>query len=192
MDTVTALSHKDLHFPEDHVLFIAIRSLPCSTLPDATPGTGSWQSTVSRRRASSLERWTVQKDLAIRLKETFIEIDCVGLDEAFVTWNAQYCQGLAAGELQEEEHSSVQLVAQVVGKAFATQHGLIGVGLSKILRGDVIVVPFGASMPFLLRRVEDEYYLIGTAYVDGIMNGEWMEYHKAHPDQVIAEEFRLR
>jgi hypothetical protein len=46
------------------------------------------------------------------------------------------------------------------------------------LEGDVICVLYGGTVPFMLRPKEKEmggYYVVGEAYVDGIMDGEYMD-----------------
>ncbi|EME77809.1 uncharacterized protein MYCFIDRAFT_212564 [Pseudocercospora fijiensis CIRAD86] len=58
---------------------------------------------------------------------------------------------------------------------FKTSHGFLGLGPSSLHEGDEIVVPLGASRPFILRKSDDGSYhtLIGSAVVPGIMSGKW-------------------
>ena len=60
---------------------------------------------------------------------------------------------------------------------FLTQRGFCGVGAPETQVSDVVVVPYGASIPFVLRPTEPAgaYYLVGECYVAGIMYGEFME-----------------
>ena len=65
---------------------------------------------------------------------------------------------------------------------FITEGGLIGIGPPTALEGDEVWILFGSRVPFVLRqRAEEEIqqrgdfherYLIGDAYVHGIMDGE--------------------
>ncbi|OCL05183.1 hypothetical protein AOQ84DRAFT_299424, partial [Glonium stellatum] len=38
--------------------------------------------------------------------------------------------------------------------------------------GDVVCILFGADVPFILRKTETGYRLVGESYVHGIMYGE--------------------
>lgn len=76
-------------------------------------------------------------------------------------------------------------------KLFTTGGGFSGIGTIDVLVGDIIVLPFGASMPFVLRQVPgtQHYKLICECYVAGIMYGELMdEYEKGNG---VAETFVL-
>lgn len=59
---------------------------------------------------------------------------------------------------------------------YYTEKGYIGFGSIDIQKGDVVCLIFGANSPFVLRKVhEDQYILVGEAYCDGIMDGEFLE-----------------
>ncbi|KAH6867396.1 heterokaryon incompatibility protein-domain-containing protein [Thelonectria olida] len=60
----------------------------------------------------------------------------------------------------------------------ASGQGYVGLGPSNVEPGDVVVLLFGGSTPFVLRQRADSrggYYVIGEAYIYGIMDGEFME-----------------
>ncbi len=38
--------------------------------------------------------------------------------------------------------------------------------------GDVVCVLGGSKVPFVMRKIEDHYVMIGECYVQGIMDGE--------------------
>jgi Heterokaryon incompatibility protein (HET) len=57
-------------------------------------------------------------------------------------------------------------------RVFVTRAGRIGLGPHKLLKGDHIVLLYGADMPFVLRPINGHFRLIGPAYVHGIMKGE--------------------
>jgi hypothetical protein len=64
-------------------------------------------------------------------------------------------------------------------RVFVTSDGTIGLGPAALQPGDIVTVLFGGFTPFLLRRVDDHYVLIGECYVHGQMDGcaveEWEE-----------------
>ena len=60
-------------------------------------------------------------------------------------------------------------------RVFRTQNGYFGLGPPAMRSGDSVCVLFGFTTPFILRRVDDHYILIGECYVHGIMHGEVLE-----------------
>ena len=64
---------------------------------------------------------------------------------------------------------------------FITECGSMGMGPPAIQPGDVVVILFGARVPFILRptKADGVYRLIGECYVNGIMHGEHIEKLKA-------------
>lgn len=63
---------------------------------------------------------------------------------------------------------------------FATSHGFIGLGPARLEVGDKVVVPFGASRPFVVRKSKngEHYQLVGDAVVPGIMSGQLIHLHQ--------------
>ncbi|KAK6855651.1 hypothetical protein PG995_007802 [Apiospora arundinis] len=63
---------------------------------------------------------------------------------------------------------------------FITETGYVGLGAPQTLdSGDVVVIPYGSSVPFAMRRVgEESYRLLGEVYLYGIMDGEFMKVHR--------------
>ncbi|KAK0669124.1 heterokaryon incompatibility protein-domain-containing protein [Cercophora samala] len=60
--------------------------------------------------------------------------------------------------------------------AFVTPGGWMGFGPADTKPGDILVIISGADMPFLVRPRDDgsgEYLLVGEAYVQGLMHGEY-------------------
>ena len=57
---------------------------------------------------------------------------------------------------------------------FATKKGLYGIGPQLVEPGDVVAVPEGFTIPFVLRPNGEagQYKLVGAAYVQGVMRGE--------------------
>lgn len=58
-------------------------------------------------------------------------------------------------------------------------NGLVGLGPSSCEVGDMVVIPLGSPVPFVVRPDKNggyrDYHLIGEAYVHNIMNGEFLE-----------------
>jgi hypothetical protein len=111
-------------------------------------------------------------------------------DMAEVFWRGD--GDVLASEEEEENDSSGQVEAQnlrirnhrkslvdeSVGgnwNLFISPKGFIGLAHSRSWHTDKICILLGASVPFILRREEDHYLLIGEAYVNGLMNGEAIE-----------------
>jgi len=105
-------------------------------------------------------------------------------------------------ELWPPAFNSVAVNACVMKRFFRTEGGYVGIGPQAMLAGDVVVVLFGAEVPFVLRRVEDSniknrkkkkvpvWRLVGQAYVHGVMDGEALKMWKA--GVLRKEEFLLR
>lgn len=61
---------------------------------------------------------------------------------------------------------------------FVTDGNFMGLGPPQAEFGDVVAVFFGSDVPFVLRPQGDKFRLIGEAHVQGIMDGEVMEWWK--------------
>ncbi|KAF5700747.1 heterokaryon incompatibility 6 OR allele [Fusarium mundagurra] len=77
--------------------------------------------------------------------------------------------------LKDRNKYLVELVCGGDWVFFRSPKGFIGVADSRSLYTDFIVIALGASVPYILRKEEAGYRLIGCAYVHGIMEGELME-----------------
>lgn len=55
-----------------------------------------------------------------------------------------------------------------------TQRGYIGTATHDTEEGDLIVLFEGFRMPFVLRRKDDKFQIVGDCYIHGIMDGELM------------------
>ncbi|KAH8769679.1 heterokaryon incompatibility protein-domain-containing protein [Hyaloscypha sp. PMI_1271] len=71
-------------------------------------------------------------------------------------------------------------------KVFCTKQGTLGLGPALLREGDLCCILFGARVPFILRRVRDNYQLVGESYVHGIMKGE------AVVDWMIGEKYEMQ
>jgi hypothetical protein len=66
-----------------------------------------------------------------------------------------------------------------------TEKGYVGLTAEHVERGDRVVILMGSQLPFILRKVDSHYVLIGEAYVHSIMDGE------ALVEQGKTEEFEI-
>ena len=62
-------------------------------------------------------------------------------------------------------------------RPFISMSGFVGLAPTRLQKGDVICIFLGGSLPYIVRRQNRGYTLIGEAYVHGIMYGEWMTDH---------------
>ncbi|MCJ1449895.1 hypothetical protein MMC28_000223 [Mycoblastus sanguinarius] len=70
----------------------------------------------------------------------------------------------------------------------STKKGYMGLVPGEALEGDVVTVLLGGDLPFILRPVDEEQYvLIGDCYVDGIMNGEALQRIDAEVKEIIIQ-----
>lgn len=60
-------------------------------------------------------------------------------------------------------------------RSFWSNRGYLVIASHFVEEGDILCVLGGAEVPFVLRKVNSHYILMGEAYVDGIMDGEAME-----------------
>lgn len=55
---------------------------------------------------------------------------------------------------------------------FKTAKGMFGLAPHSTRQGDQVVVLFGGTVPFIIRRYDKWYHILGEGYVHGIMDGE--------------------
>lgn len=55
---------------------------------------------------------------------------------------------------------------------FVTKSGRIGIGPANTKAGDIVAILQGGRLPFILRPVANQYKMLGSSYVYGIMKGE--------------------
>ena len=69
-------------------------------------------------------------------------------------------------------------------QCFVTTAGLVGLAEFPLQPDDIVVLPFGSTVPCILRCLKGArfshpvYILLGACYVSGIMNGEMMRFHE--------------
>ncbi|EKG22465.1 Heterokaryon incompatibility [Macrophomina phaseolina MS6] len=150
--------------------------------------------------AENIERFQTWKDMALGLGRSVYEATQQTIDE--VLWRTicadQHIDGdeldlqqrkrLAsepsglqwASEFPpsaEEEAASVKglcnFILPALGRTlFRSARGLIGLAPVSAKAGDLVVVLYGATVPFILRKFGDYYHVVGESYVHGIMDGE--------------------
>lgn len=57
-------------------------------------------------------------------------------------------------------------------KVFKTASGRFGLGPSAMRPGDICCILFGACVPFVIRRCDQAFKLVGECYIHGVMRGE--------------------
>ncbi|KAK0108148.1 hypothetical protein ONS95_002970 [Cadophora gregata] len=60
-------------------------------------------------------------------------------------------------------------------RPFISRKGYVGMAPEFAAVGDLVCMIYGAIVPFVLRRVDDGFELVGESYVYGIMDGQVME-----------------
>ncbi|KAJ4393771.1 hypothetical protein N0V93_002986 [Gnomoniopsis smithogilvyi] len=94
------------------------------------------------------------------------------------------CKQYAAGDTPHYPKSWTRLrvptdFGYLAGRAvFVTDTGLIGLGVTHIVEGDVVTVLSRESLPIVLREKSgkpENHKLVGTAYIDGLMDNEWLD-----------------
>ncbi|KAJ2907377.1 hypothetical protein MKZ38_003234 [Zalerion maritima] len=75
-------------------------------------------------------------------------------------------------------------------RRFTTTSGRLGLGPLGMQVGDKVCILFGASVPFVLRKRQNGYSLIGECFVDKLMHGEALKDHgkeKGHEEWITLE-----
>jgi hypothetical protein len=79
----------------------------------------------------------------------------------------------------------------IIDRCFwSTEDGQMGLGPKGARRGDVVAVLFGGNFPFVLRPRNQHYQLVGNAYVQGAMGGEYVKQY-VDDSTLEGEEFSL-
>jgi hypothetical protein len=107
-----------------------------------------------------------------------IEHPALAYRSALAAWRQGlgYLAAMRAGKMDAVQTFQMQATAVCPGRGFATtQGGYIGLVPPVAQAGDLVVVLYGATVPYIVRRVADGYVLIGDAFVHGLMCGEALE-----------------
>jgi hypothetical protein len=69
---------------------------------------------------------------------------------------------------------------------FATDEQLVGLGCPGMRTGDLVVVLYGCTMPYIMRpRRDGTMELVGDCYVHGLMNGEELQREQRNKDEIF-------
>lgn len=75
-------------------------------------------------------------------------------------------------------------------RVFSTSGGRLGVSPSMLKKSDIVAILHGGNTPFILRRVESGYRVLGQCYVYGIMRGEAMQEQPAKNQTSVRFDIR--
>jgi hypothetical protein len=82
---------------------------------------------------------------------------------------------VSATDAEASEYYTGLLAAAETRRPFKSDKGHLGIGPEATEVGDIICIFYGAVVPYILRpETSGRYRLLGEAYVDGIMDGEFM------------------
>ena len=92
-------------------------------------------------------------------------------------WRFNDVVGLGTGPVSDDLAEKMALVVETVyqdRRIFRTEKGYLGIGTSKLMPGDQVMLVAGVDVPLMFRddRNGQTLSLVGPAYVHGIMNGE--------------------
>jgi hypothetical protein len=78
--------------------------------------------------------------------------------------------------LEDSELFGHSHVSAIYGRLlFITEGKKVGISIEGVQKGDLVCLILGTNVPFILRKLKDNYMPIGEAYCHGLMNGEGME-----------------
>ena len=107
-------------------------------------------------------------------------------DQSITIFDAFYEVVLRGKEIPEDEDHKITVMADLMaesregGQFLRSSKGYLGLASleTNLLCTDMIWVLLGANIPFILRKVNDHFLLVGMAYVEGLMYGEAIEMMK--------------
>jgi hypothetical protein len=72
-------------------------------------------------------------------------------------------------------------------RPFMSEQGYVGLAPSHAEPGDVIIIIYGAIVPFIVRRLSNgQSQFVGEAYVHGIMDGEYIEKNPSNETFILC------
>ncbi|KAH8590531.1 hypothetical protein B0O99DRAFT_691542 [Bisporella sp. PMI_857] len=101
---------------------------------------------------------------------------------------------IEAFSLYYNYRSFMEVARLVCGRQriFITSHGHIGLGPENMAKADTICIFGGATMPHILRKVDEYFVLVGDCFVDNLMDGEAviaMRKGEVHTGPILTESF---
>ncbi|KAI8228459.1 Heterokaryon incompatibility protein 6, OR allele [Colletotrichum sp. SAR 10_86] len=108
-------------------------------------------------------------------------------------WDGEALRSVDPVKAEEMEHLANRLrgrayrdMSRKYRTLFKTRKGMFGLGHFGIASGDVVTLMWGVGSPIILRpRDEGGYYFRGDSYVDGIMQGEFLETQPREQELII-------
>jgi len=92
---------------------------------------------------------------------------------AITSWRAGKRFFPRAAKWDAVETYKMQSCTACTGRRFAVTHkGYLALVPRLARHGDVVALFYGATVPYIIRRAEKNYSLVGDTYVQGIMSGE--------------------
>ncbi|KAF2805103.1 HET-domain-containing protein [Mytilinidion resinicola] len=83
---------------------------------------------------------------------------------------------VSSDEWERLDESFCSTFARLIGRCvFTTVEGNLGLGPRDMQKNDLVCIIFGCRLPIILRKDGRYYTLIGPAYVDGAMNGKFVQ-----------------
>ncbi|KAI0451323.1 heterokaryon incompatibility protein 6 [Xylaria acuta] len=106
---------------------------------------------------------------------------------ALASWRGGTEQGSFGGrKMNVVQTYQMQARAAAVGHGFATtRNGYIGLVSPLAQAGDQVVVILGATVPYVVRKVQSGYLLVGDAFVHGFMYGEALAQRDLRPVDIV-------
>ena len=136
---------------------------------------------MHRKDASNFEkRWQAMRMLKLGglILQRLVQDSLAQLAATSSESTAQMLEGIHLHPLWSAfEHSMGQVYYH--RRLFTTMKGYLGVGPQLLRSGDNICILLGCNVPVILRPAGQGYSVIGECYVDGIMDGEVMEFLRA-------------
>jgi hypothetical protein len=96
-----------------------------------------------------------------------------------------------AGRIDTSNYRHWFDVALLLDRPLVTSLGLFGIAPMLAESGDKVCILLGGQMPFVMRHEGDEWLLVGTTYVHGLMNGEAMERDALESGDVEIRDFHI-
>ncbi|GIZ47204.1 hypothetical protein CKM354_001030300 [Cercospora kikuchii] len=88
------------------------------------------------------------------------------------------CKGISVADLTPGPQSFVQAMSDAIMSRtfFTTEDGRIGTGPFRLQKGDLICMFYGGNRIYVLRQQGEHYVFVGTAFVHGLMQGQYIHY----------------
>ncbi|KAK2589430.1 hypothetical protein QQS21_012892 [Conoideocrella luteorostrata] len=107
---------------------------------------------------------------------------------ALAAWREghSYRKDMGGGRMDAVQTFQMQAATVCPSRGFATTRGeYIGLVPPVTQVGDLVVVFYGATVPYVVRKVRGGYALVGDAFVHGFMCGEALERRDLEPVDIV-------